>query len=213
MKPILCIISVLLFAVLGIMDCIADEKKEKRPFKPFLIPLLVLFYVTSARQVHVMILIALLFCWFGDIFMLRHNPASFRMGLASFLLGHLCYSVRFLQEILTAPLFVPGLLSLLGFGCWLYAVQRYLKGHTPEGMVMPSLVYMGVLALSGFLSVMRFNAVNFSSWIAVVTGMILFCISDTLIAIREWRGFSGRGVMETYLLAQFLIVAGYILLQ
>ncbi len=43
------------------------------------------------------LLVGLLLCWCGDVFLIPASDKSFLFGLGSFLLGHLLYAISFLQ--------------------------------------------------------------------------------------------------------------------
>jgi uncharacterized membrane protein YhhN len=59
----------------------------------------------------------------------------------------------------------------------------------------------------------RMEKVNRASYYMVLTGAVLFVISDSAIAVNKFSYHfesSGAVIMSTYVIAQFLIITGYI---
>jgi uncharacterized membrane protein YhhN len=59
----------------------------------------------------------------------------------------------------------------------------------------------------------RLEKVNRASYYLVLTGAILFVISDSAIAVNKFSHHfesSGIVIMSAYIIAQFLIITGYI---
>ena len=211
MEKTIRIIALACYIVFGIYDSFCDETGRKRTLKPFLMPLLFLYYLFSAERISPLLTAGLFFCWIGDMFLLRHSTGTFKMGLASFLVGHLFYGTHFLLEIRPSAVPLVCWLFLGVYTAWLLIMKGRLHGHVENTLRNPAKTYMAVIGIASWLAMMRYGSVSFASWITVWIGTLLFCISDNMIAFREWRGYSGRGIMETYLLAQFLIIAGSIL--
>jgi uncharacterized membrane protein YhhN len=80
-------------------------------------------------------------------------------------------------------------------------------------MKLPVIVYAAVILTMLASAFNRFRKVNRESYYLVMTGALLFVISDTCIAINRFTwdfNYSGPIIMITYLAAQYLIVTGYI---
>ena len=80
-------------------------------------------------------------------------------------------------------------------------------------MRLPVIIYAAVILtmLSGAIN--RIEKVNRKSYYLVLAGAVLFVISDSSIAINKFSHqfeSSGIVIMSTYIVAQYLIVAGYI---
>jgi uncharacterized membrane protein YhhN len=80
-------------------------------------------------------------------------------------------------------------------------------------MRIPVIIYAAVILtmLSGAIN--RLEKVNRKSYYLVLAGAILFVISDSSIAVNKFSHqfeSSGIVIMSTYIVAQYLIVAGYI---
>jgi uncharacterized membrane protein YhhN len=87
----------------------------------------------------------------------------------------------------------------------------YLLYNNLDGMRLPVIIYTIVILTMLEAAINRYGKVNRLSFILVLTGAILFVISDSLIALNKFGFpfmFSGVAVMTTYIAAQYLIVAG-----
>lgn len=89
------------------------------------------------------VLVALILSAIGDVALLGRSSATFLVGLASFLLGHVAYSIAFVTRgadllailIVALVMVVPGL-----------AVVRWLWPHVPDEMQAPVAVYAVVIS-------------------------------------------------------------------
>jgi uncharacterized membrane protein YhhN len=188
--------------------------------KPFLIPLLILFFLLQVRTVQKsftrLIVVALLFSWIGDvILMFQHLDAGFFLsGLVSFLLAHVCYifafrktSVHHRQTILKENPWLALLFVIYGIGVFLL-IQNGLNE-----MKVPVIFYMVIILLMGLAALNRFRRVEYAGFLLVFSGALCFMISDSLLAVNKFRepfSYAGFLIMLTYLAAQYLIVTGCI---
>lgn len=149
------------------------------------------------------IALGLVFSLAGDIFLML--PGSyFLYGLASFLLGHLCYWAAFFPAQRDADVLLP-LLPLLIFGGWMLwllwpGLSNRLKG--PVSFYVFVIVGMGTLAIYRALQIPS-NATFSGAW-----GALLFLTSDTFLAMDRFRKpfpLARAAVLATYYVGQFLI--------
>jgi uncharacterized membrane protein YhhN len=186
--------------------------------KALIIPILILFFLINLNPLknlsHGLMIAGLLFSWAGDIILefSGSNGNMFIPGLVCFLLAHIMYLTVFIKT--------PGKNSILGsrilllFPVIIYGMGLvfYLYGDLKE-MKLPVIIYAFVilLMLSGAIS--RIDKVKKKSFLLILAGAILFVISDSAIAINKFSikfEYSGIVIMSTYVLAQYLIVTGYI---
>ena len=197
-------------------------KKETltRISKCFLVPFLIAAYLSGGGTHFIPPVFALVLGWIGDILLIRiERKPNFMLGLASFLLGHLCYIFTFLLilgffvagtgkiDISAIALFTPPAI-ILGF-----VVFRLVK--PAKEMYIPVIVYMAILeivTLFGF-QVFLFNP-GFAG-LLIVSGCLCFMISDTILAYYTFRKPKVSGsvlIMIYYILAQAEIIMGLLLL-
>jgi uncharacterized membrane protein YhhN len=139
--------------------------------------------------------VALVFSLLGDIFLMLPQD-RFVFGLASFLIGHIAYTVG---------------LNLHTDGLWLYAVPvvliaailavRLVRGIKASGaneLLGPVIAYVVVIAAMGASAVASGN-------VLAAIGALLFMASDALIGETRFvqpRRWGGVAIMVTYHLGQ-----------
>jgi uncharacterized membrane protein YhhN len=186
--------------------------------KALIIPLLMLLLLANIKplknNLHRIMLAGLFFSWGGDIFLefTGRDGFFFILGLGSFLMAHIMYfSVFFLTPgenvIFNKRIYL--LIPLIIYGAGLL---YYLYGDLGN-MRIPVVLYAIVILtmIAGALN--RLEKVNKTSYYLVLSGAILFVISDSAIAVNKFsRPFESSGivVMSTYIMAQYLIITGYI---
>lgn len=186
--------------------------------KMLIIPVLMLIFIINIRpagnRLHKMIILALFFSWCGDMLLgvPKESTDLFVPGLVSFLLAHVMYlSVFFTTPgeniivrkriYLLIPVAIYGLLLL------------YILFNRLGDMKLPVIIYTLVILTMVSSAINLYGKVNRTSWLFVLAGAILFLLSDSGIAINKFlKPFPGAQViiMATYVLAQYLLVTGYI---
>jgi alkenylglycerophosphocholine hydrolase len=140
------------------------------------------------------------------------RPRFFMLGLAAFLLAHVCYIVGLNPTL--PPLSSSGVLIVVAaFGAWLYrGIAAGLRSKGQLALRAPVAVYSAVLALllfSAWATLFR------PEWTPLRRGMVIvgataFFVSDSMLAwgkfVRPLPG--GRATsMMMYHLAQFMLAA------
>ena len=184
--------------------------------KSLIVLSLVGYYTMSVEKRDLLFVVALLFCWAGDVFLLFHGELFFMLGLVAFLIGHVLYifSYRHFQSIDTAKALLntqkirfsfPIILAGTGLIVILFPTLGDLK--------IPVVVYAVVLMLMVMTALFRYGRTPSASFWMVFVGAALFMTSDSLLAINKFYSpvrFSGILVMMTYISAQYLIVRGVV---
>jgi uncharacterized membrane protein YhhN len=202
----LCILAVLSAAYL--VSLFFERGRFQTTAKICLMPVVIAVYVTRG-QIFIPVVIALFFGWLGDILLLKiKNILFFRLGLASFLTGHLIY--------ITVMLYFAGSvnLTLLVISLLVYAAAGVfiIKLIKPaKEMFVPVIIYETVILLMA-VSAIQFFAVHGSpNGLFVLAGSVCFLVSDTLLAIHTFHSKPKVFyflVMLTYIAAQFCIILG-----
>jgi uncharacterized membrane protein YhhN len=156
----------------------------------------------------------LLFSWAGDVVLefSKNNGNIFIIGLACFLLAHIMYFTVFVitpgkNSILSSRFYL--LVPVIIYGIVLVS---FLYDDLAD-MRLPVIAYAIVILIMLAGAVNRIEKVKTESYYLVLTGAILFVISDSVIAVNKFsHQFESSGVliMSTYVIAQYLIVTGYI---
>ena len=124
-----------------------------------------------------LVLLALALCLLGDILLIpRDRPKVFRVGVFTFLLGHVAYSAAFLSR----PLAPGGLLvGAIGLGVVILTVLRWLGKSLPADMVGAVRTYMLVI---GVMSALACGVTAAGGPWAVAVGALAFTASDISVA-------------------------------
>lgn len=184
-------------------------KKIRIVSKVCLLPPLIVFYILRADRFLPAVVAAGCFGWLGDIFLLKIEKSRyFTLGLAGFLLGHLCYILAILSVVGNFHLPLLGISTAAAVPLGIL-VLRAIK---PEGaMRIPTIIY-GIVIL--IMSLCAFQLMLFrrdAAGIAVFTGSLFFLYSDSVLAYFTFRTTPEYGhllVMLTYSIAQGCLVAG-----
>jgi uncharacterized membrane protein YhhN len=179
--------------------------------KLLLMPILIIAYMNGSSFHNILIVIALIFGFLGDTFLIG-DGIFFTLGLISFLLGHIFYISAFLSPVSLSktPIYIYiFLLPYLIYGLIIYnKLSPFMKSIKLMGFL-----YFIVLIFMSFSSVLRIYTVHgYQFWFPLI-GSILFVISDTVLAFNEFKSrtiFREIIVMFTYIMAQLLIVIGFI---
>ena len=185
--------------------------------KPLLIPILIVFYVIANPSINWWIVVALIGGFLGDVFLMIPDSEKkkfwLKIGLISFLLGHIFYIVAF---ILTAQNFnhyqwwsvflaIPFVIGAL------IAHPRMTK-HTGD-MTIAVTAYIIVIALMGISTTFLLGFGTVIGFVLLYIGAWAFAISDILNGIGKFiNDFKYERVitMFTYVLGQLLLVLGMV---
>ena len=166
-----------------------------KPLSTILVMLIPILYSNnSLKQYKNLILIGLIFCLFGDIFLMFE--AYFIYGLVSFLIGH----IFFMYAFTTINGFIINIKTLIPLVVVTGLVFFKLKDHLGELMI-PVIVYIT------FILIMSWQAINLYVWkkenqfLLIAIGACLFLASDSLLAYRKF--------ITDFPFGQFLVSSTY----
>jgi uncharacterized membrane protein YhhN len=189
------------------------EKRENRKgMLPTKTVLSLLFIITAISQIHLMqpyalfIIIGLLFCLGGDVFLALPQDRMFLFGLVSFLLGHVCYVIGFVWIANLSKMTLTGVIVTMLLGVLVYV---WLKPHLGT-MKKPVIAYILVISLMfiGAWSVLGMPQQAFTARLLIFVGAASFYISDIFVARDRFvkNAFINRLLgLPLYYLAQFMI--------
>jgi uncharacterized membrane protein YhhN len=175
-------------------------------------------YLKSVRARNAHFVRGLFFCWAGDILLLMQEEEEifFLLGLFAFLVGHLLYTLAYRQlqwndesQSLkgTERLRVAFPVFLAGTGLLTVLIPRL------GGLTIPVILYAVVLMAMVATAALRYGRTSLDSYLLLVSGAILFMISDSILAINKFHTafpMAAPAIMLTYILGQYLIVEGAI---
>ncbi|MBK9255767.1 MAG: lysoplasmalogenase [Saprospiraceae bacterium] len=176
--------------------------------KPLIMGALIALYISKERNQNNSFILALICALLGDAFLLFTSDEFFLIGLFSFLLMQLLYAGTFwsqrsrhIKDILLPVVIMIILTSILMFVLWPHL----------DSMVTPVMAYTVAISVMAVAALSRKKELAAYFW--VVAGVALFVISDLLLAYGKFvQPLPAHNylVMGSYMLAQYLIVTGYI---
>ena len=210
----------LIMSVLHLIGSYRDDPVLRRRTKPFLLILLLLFYLVSTSRPNVLLILALLTSWLGDVLLIPKGHNWFTYGGISFMFSHLFFVLVYLRQISfsSVPLALVLVLMVIYYGIAL-AVIYALKDTTPKKMVIPMYFYLLCNSTMNIFAFMQMVSTHTPGSIVAYIGAVLFFISDcTLFLVRYYRRpeivyKKHFTVMLTYLLGELLIVIGILMIQ
>jgi uncharacterized membrane protein YhhN len=175
-------------------------------------PLLLLVYLFMDKP-NPLLIVALLASFAGDVLLLEMKGNRLKLGIASFLLSQLLYTIQWAirtnwLRVTVAGLLVPAAVYLTA-GILLF---QYIRGvHGLAEMTLPAAVYLTAISLMSLMSFHLMLTTGGHPSVMIYTGSLLFMASDIMLARETFRSpFSHSNflIMATYLAAQTLIILG-----
>ena len=212
--PIAPVIIALLVADVAVLIWaeLRDDRKRIYLFKPIATLLVITLAAFAFKQEGVselyanLILVGLYFSFGGDIaLMWPKNPKAFRLGLASFLLAHIVYTIAFFKiGTATSSDIAPIILLLLVSFAFFWIIRAGL-----EKMRGPVIAYILIITtmVAGAIIVQGSQGVPTLPGTLVLIGALLFYVSDLILAAnRFWRPWQyNRISLGFYYSGQLLI--------
>jgi uncharacterized membrane protein YhhN len=162
-----------------------------------------------------LVLLALCLSWIGDLFLIGRGTRSFLIGLGSFLLAHVAYSIAFsVRGLTTGPVLLGGAVMALVA----VAVLRWLgRAGLPSGLRVPVILYVAAIGVMVAMAAGTAWAPPGSAPGAypaaapgLLAGAVMFVGSDVLVARQRFvkRDPVNRLVgLPLYFTAQLLLAA------
>lgn len=211
---------IIIFFIILVADLVAVQGQYKMAeyiFKPLIIIWLMASFVLQLRYVQnslkKWIIFALFFSWLGDVLLMfdQEDSLFFLMGLSSFLIAHIFYILFFhfvrIREMVKSRWYLL-LIVAIYYGVIIAILSPYLGD-----MKLPVRIYAVVISFMFLLAMHMLFMKNKMTGLRMMTGALLFVISDSLLAINKfYQPFEMAGffVMSTYGLAQLFITEGAI---
>jgi uncharacterized membrane protein YhhN len=184
--------------------------------KPTILPLLIMYCLSSLSARNYYFLTALVFCWVGDVVLMFQGEMFFIGGLGAFLTGHVLYIFCYRQLryknssaglLPTQKIRFSLPIALVGTGL-VTILFPYLGG-----MKVPVMIYALVITVMAMQALFRYGFTTSRSFTLIFMGALFFMLSDSLLAINKFMNplpLASLAIMTTYIIAQYLIVEGFI---
>jgi uncharacterized membrane protein YhhN len=201
----------LLPAVLALVDWYAVAREDRRTetwAKPAtLVALIAVALILGATDssAGLWLVVALVLGLIGDVLLLGDSDTRFRLGLASFLVGHVAFIVSFFQLGLDQPGWL-WIAWLVLFVC-LIATRRVVPATFLRGGRALALLVAVYTVVIGAMLIVAFD----TGEPLIAVGAAIFATSDSILAVNRFvspRPWAPVAVVVTYHVGQALIVAG-----
>ncbi len=197
-KILLAFIIILGLYYVFLIDTISEPFVMLFKLLPMIL-IIVLAILTKAENIipyKTLIIIALIFCAFGD-----YTLQWFIIGLSCFLVGHLFYIRAFLTaKESAAPLLITVCIGLYGAIMMIWIGGSLIQEDNIV-LAMAVFTYMIVILVMGWTSFKTGSKL-------AIAGALLFIISDSILAINKFMfpvEYSHQLIMLTYYSAQILM--------
>ncbi len=213
----------ILYIAVSAMHLVAswrDESEKRKKTKPFLLILLLLYYLFAADKISLWLVLALLTSWLGDVLLIPKGNKWFTMGGIAFMFSHLFFVLVYCGQIALSKL-SPVLILLAAaayYGFSLFIIRR-IRDNTPKAMVAPMYFYLICNSTMNIFALMQLLSRPSPAAAVAYIGALLFYASDCCLFLVRYgskpeivfkKHFT---VMLTYLLGELLIVVGMLMLQ
>lgn len=209
-------ITYLIFALLESFGALLNLPNAIHYFtKPALMITLILYFLSAVKGTDfkdkTLFIFAMIFALLGDAFLMfqAQNPLFFMLGLGSFLVMQVGYSLYFNREIEFKKSFLfqkpYWIIPVIIYALKLYKIVSENAGEL-KGAILAYTICVATMMSS---AINRFGQVAQSSFRGVFFGALFFLISDSILAVNKFASPVPNAefwIMSTYTLAQYLIV-------
>ncbi len=186
--------------------------------KPFLLPLITAYYVTSVHEINWLLVAALAASWLGDVLLMKETNAWFTAGGISFMLSHFLfiavYAARIDFSLVNLILIIPAVIIYFGVSA---VIIRLVRPTTPKAMVVPMYIYLLANSSMNIFALMQLMSKPCPGSAVAYIGAVLFFVSDcTLFMVRYYKNGYFKSFflcMLTYIFGELLIAQGIIMMS
>ncbi|MGB3948825.1 MAG: lysoplasmalogenase [Bacteroidia bacterium] len=209
----------LIFVTIVAIDLYANSSNNftlNLIFKPLIVISLIVYLFTIKKTNSSSIYSAasgLTFSLLGDVLLIfqAQHTLFFIGGLVSFLIGHIFYIVYYIHSSGATNKTLKNkalyFILILLYGACFYS----LLFNKLNELKIPVLLYTCVLMGMSIFAINRYGKVNSESFKLILTGAILFTISDSILALNKFLSpipLAGVWIMASYAAAQYYITKG-----
>ena len=196
-----------------------DDYEKRKYTKPFLLPLIIAYYLAASGNISIVLVIALVASWLGDVLLIPKGNKWFTAGGISFMVTHFLFIVVYAQQVdfskIIWAVVIPATIIYYGISVW---VVYTLKPTTPKMMLAPMVFYLMCNSTMNLFSLMQLISNPCKATIIAFIGAILFFISDCTLYLTRYHKNKNLifkkhfTVMLTYIVGELLITVGMVML-
>lgn len=206
-------------SVIHLYHSYKDEMK-KRPYTKWILLLAILgYYLTSVSVPSKFLIAALITSWLGDVLLIPQGMAWFVAGGISFLASHILFITVYVPNVAfdNVTWWAVAIVAAIYLAVAAFVIKTLLP-TTSKSMVAPLFLYITANATMNVFAFMQLISNPCPASAIAYAGAILFFISDCSLFCVKFhknrdlifkRHFT---VMLTYILGEFLITQGVLML-
>lgn len=206
-------------SVIHLYHSYKDEMK-KRPYTKWILLLAILgYYLTSVSVPSKLLVAALITSWLGDVLLIPQGMAWFVAGGISFLASHILFITVYVPNVAfdNVTWWAVAIVAAIYLAVAAFVIKTLLP-TTSKIMVAPLFLYITANATMNVFAFMQLISNPCTASAIAYAGAILFFISDCSLFCVKFhknrdlifkRHFT---VMLTYILGEFLITQGVLML-
>ena len=197
-----------------------NERKKRAITKPFLLPLIILYYLFSVAQVNWILVAALITSWIGDVLLIPKGTKWFLAGGISFLISHITFICVYIGNVDFAAVnffnVVPVALLYIAAAALIF---KTLLPHADNKPLFGAMAfYILTNATMNIFALMQLLTLKNPGAVVAYIGAVLFYCSDCSLFLVDFhpkkdlvfkRHFT---VMLTYVIGEFLITQGILMI-
>ena len=210
----------IIVSTVHLVDSYKDNSKNRAKTKGFLLPLILLFYLSSVSEYSWVLIAALITSWLGDVLLIPKGTKWFVSGGISFLISHILFIFTYIPNIdfnaIKWYIVIP--VALIYFTVAGIIIKNII-GNTPGMMIAPMFAYLIANSTMNAFALMQLVSDPCPGSVIAYIGALLFFVSDcTLFLVRYHKKpdiiFKKHfTVMLTYITGELLITQGVIMLS
>lgn len=210
----------IIIIIIELIGRITDNIILEYPVKPLMMVWIAIYFMLNRQKKDFTrtVMLAFFFSWAGDILLMfsGNNDMFFYAGVGGFFLAQIFYIITFsgFAETKSAGLIQRKPALMFIFFAYLAGIYILLAPCLSTIMKPVILVYAISIITMSIMALNRQGRVNYTSFIFVFIGSVIFILSDSLIALSKFCfdiPMAGLYIMITYISAQYLIMRGLIL--
>lgn len=207
--------ALLIFIIVSVLDIIGVTLKNEvfvQSFKPLILPSLLVLYALSVTNMNKIYVLALVFSFLGDVFLIFSGELYFIIGLVSFLIAHVLF-IKIVIHRIQKTTFLKVIISMIPFLVLFFCLLFILNDSLNE-LLIPVIIYGFTISLFGTASLIAYLNNKSKKSLLMLIGAIVFISSDSILAINKFymsTEIFAVFVMFTYVLAQYFIYKSMIL--
>lgn len=207
--------ALIFFIIVSVFDIIGIASKNQvliQFFKPLILPSLLTLYALSVANRDGIYVLALVFSFLGDVFLLFSEEMYFILGLISFLVAHILFIKLVLKRIQKTKI-TTIITSIIPF-LFLFISLLSLLYNSLNEMLLPVIIYGFTISLFGTVALIDYLNSKSKRAMLMLIGASVFIVSDSILAINKFYVATevfAVLVMVTYVTAQYFIYKSMVL--